>query len=225
MKKKIGVLVFPGVYQLDATAPYSVFAAAENTEVYLIWKDKEPITCGDGLILTPTLTFEECDNLNVICIPGGGGLFPLLEDEETLSFIKKQSESCDYVTTVCTGALLLAATGSLDGYKATTHWQAQNLLEAFDIEFVRQRVVIDRNRITSAGVSAGIDMALTLVGLISGEAEAQRIELTMEYDPAPPFKSGHPSFAPKEVVERFKNDRMSNQQWRLEAIMRAKNKL
>lgn len=222
---KIGILIFPGVYQLDATAPYSVFASAENTEVHMIWKNKEPIKSGDGLILTPTRTYQECPELDVICIPGGGGLFHLLEDKETLSFIKRHSETCDYVTSVCTGSLLLAAAGGLDGYKATTHWYMQDLLEIFNIQFVRERVVTDRNRITSAGISAGIDMALTLVGMICGEAEAQKIELTMEYDPAPPFKSGHPSFAPDEVVDKFKHDQNGMHNERLKAITKAKNAL
>lgn len=221
----IGIVVFPSVYQLDATAPYSVFAAMKNANVYLLWKDTEPITAIDGLVLTPTMSFSSCPKLDVLCVPGGGGLFPLLEDEETLTFIKSQSQTAKYVTTVCTGSILLAAAGGLDGYKATTHWFAQDLLEQLGIQFIRERVVIDGNRITSAGVSAGIDMALVLVGKLCGEDEARRIELMMEYDPAPPFKSGHPSFALEYIVRQFRKDQEAMQQKRMEAVVKAKERL
>lgn len=224
MNVHIGIVAFPAVLQMDLTGPYGVFAAAPGAAVDLLWKKITPITTSDRLILMPTKTFAECPQLDVICVPGGAGILPLLEDEETHVFLRQQAEKARYICSVCTGALILGAAGLLRGYKATTHWLSWEMLAELGATPVRARVAVDRNRATSAGVSAGIDMALTLVGGIWGEDAAREIELDMEYDPKPPFNSGSPCIAPQDLVAQLKTKTRARQQERLEAVRKAADK-
>ena len=200
MTRHIGILVFPGVQQLDLTGPYEVFASLPDTKVHLIWKDRAPITSATGLVLIPTMTFGECPKLDVICVPGGGGVNALLEDAETLAFIRAQAKQARYVTSVCTGSLVLGAAGLLKGRKATTHWYAHDFLERFGAIPVHGRVVRDGNLITAGGVTAGIDFGLAVVAELVGQAQAEAIQLGLEYAPAPPFNAGTPDEAPAAVV-------------------------
>jgi cyclohexyl-isocyanide hydratase len=204
MTRHIGILVFPGVQQLDLTGPYEVFASLPDTKVHLIWKDRAPITSATGLVLGPTMTFGECPKLEVICVPGGGGVNALLEDAETLAFIRAQARQARYVTSVCTGSLVLGAAGLLKGRKATTHWYAHDFLEKFGAIPVHGRVVRDGNLITAGGVTAGIDFGLAVVAELVGRTEAEAIQLGLEYAPEPPFTAGTPEEAPSAVVAAVK---------------------
>ncbi len=203
---EIGLLLFPGVTQLDLTGPYEVFARLPGTAVHLIAKSLEPVRSDRGLGLMPTTTLGDCPPLDVIVVPGGPGQQQLMEDAVVLGFLKLQAESARYVTSVCTGALVLGAAGLLRGYKATTHWLSLPLLPLFGAEPVEARIVVDRNRVTGGGVTAGIDFGLKLAALLKGEAVAQRIQLQIEYDPEPPFRSGSPKTAPEEIVAAARRD-------------------
>ena len=192
---KIGILVFPGVQQLDLTGPFEVFASLPGAEVHLLWKDTAPIRSATGLILQPTMTLENCPELDVICIPGGSGTTALLQDLDVHDFIRRMARTARFITAVCTGALVLGAAGVLHERRATTHWMSLDLLEKFGATPVNERVVRDGNVITAGGVTAGIDFALTVVAELAGVAAAQEIQLMLEYAPAPPFDSGTPATA------------------------------
>jgi len=200
----IGMLLFPELTQLDLTGPYEVFARAPGASVHLIWKTRDPVKSDRGMRILPPCTFDNCPALDVICIPGGPGQINLMDDDETLSFIRAQSENAKLVTSVCTGSLILGAAGLLRGYKATTHWASLDQLELLGAEPVNERVVRDRNRITGAGVTSGIDFALNVIADLYGPDVAQNIQLHMEYDPEPPFNSGSPRVAPAELLEQAK---------------------
>ena len=218
MTRHIGILAFPGVQQLDLTGPYEVFASLPDTKVHLIWKDRAPITSATGLVLIPTMTFGECPKLDVICVPGGGGVNALLEDAETLAFVRARAQQARYVTSVCTGSLVLGAAGLLKGRKATTHWFAHDFLERFGAIPVHGRVVRDGNLITAGGVTAGIDFGLTVVAELVGQADAEAIQLGLEYAPAPPFAAGTPDEAPRAVLAAVK-DRLAGTRKAREAII------
>ena len=200
MTLHIGLLVFPSVQQLDLTGPYEVFATLPDVRVHLVWKNLDPLLSSTGLALAPTQTFTDCPALDVLCIPGGKGIDVLLEDADTLAFIKRQGATVKYLTSVCTGALVLGAAGLLQGKRATTHWASHDLLEKFGAIAVHERVVRDGNLMTGGGVTAGIDFALTLASELFDELHAQTVQLQLEYAPAPPFNAGHPDTAPAEVL-------------------------
>ena len=200
MTLQIGFLLFPQVQQLDLTGPYDVLASLPDVQVHLVWKDLVPVTASTGLILKPTVTFDDCPVLDVICVPGGGGVGPLMEDEETLAFIKTQATNARYVTSVCTGALVLGAAGLLKGKRATTHWAYHELLKPLGAIPMKDRVVRDGNLLTGGGITAGIDFALTLAAELFDNDTAQLVQLQLEYAPAPPFQSGSPDTAPQSVL-------------------------
>ncbi len=195
MALEIGLLVFPRVQQLDLTGPYEVFASLPETTVHVVAKTLAAVTSATGLVLTPTTTFSECPALDVLCVPGGAGVNALMEDDETLDFVRRQAAGARYLTSVCTGALVLGAAGLLTGRRATTHWAAHDLLPAFGAVPVEARVVRDGNLVTGGGVTAGIDFALTLAAELTDPATAQAIQLQHEYAPAPPFDAGRPDTA------------------------------
>jgi cyclohexyl-isocyanide hydratase len=201
MTLHIGLLVFPRLQQLDMTGPYDVFAHLADTTVHLIWKTREPVTSSTGMLLTPDTTFDDCPALDVLCVPGGAGVGALMEDEETLEFIRQQAAGARFVTSVCTGSLVLGAAGLLRGKRATTHWAFHDLLGVLGAIPVKARVVRDDRLLTGGGITAGIDFALTLAAELVGEHEAQAIQLQMEYAPAPPFDAGDPAHAPAAVVD------------------------
>jgi cyclohexyl-isocyanide hydratase len=201
---QIGFVVFPGVTQLDLTGPLQVFSSLPDAKVHLIWKRLEQVASDSVLTLTPTIIFADCPQLDVICVPGGRGSDGMVNDEEMLDFLRRQAGSAKYVTSVCTGSLVLGAAGLLRGYRATTHWTAMEFLAAFGATPTRARVCIDRNRITGGGVTAGIDFALTLVSILVGRESAEAIQLRLEYDPAPPFNAGSPDTAPPDLLARLK---------------------
>ncbi|WP_158150004.1 DJ-1/PfpI family protein [Pantoea agglomerans] len=199
---QIGLLLFPDVTQLDLTGPWEVFARTPGVECHLIWKDLQPVRSDRGLSILPTTTFADCPPLDVICVPGGPGQIALMSDDVTLNFLRQQAGQAKWVTSVCTGSLVLGAAGLLKGYRATSHWSSIDQLALLGAEPVSQRVVRDRNRISGAGVTSGIDFALTLVAEIAGDAVAKSVQLQMEYDPEPPFTSGSPHTASPHEVEQ-----------------------
>jgi len=204
MAIRIGMLLFPKLTQLDLTGPFEWLSRVPDAEVSLLWKTTELVTSGTGLILKPTLPLDEAPQLDVLVVPGGFGVVPLLEDEAVLSFLRRQAEAARYVTAVCTGSLLLGAAGLLRGYRATTHWAYHDLLARCGAIPVKERVVVDRNRITGGGVTAGIDFGLRVTAELCGEDTARAIQLGLEYDPAPPFDAGTPERAGAELTARVR---------------------
>lgn len=218
MPLRFGILAFPNVQQLDLTGPYEVFASMEGVQVYLVWKDLSPVVSATKLPLQPTVTFNDCPPLDVLCVPGGSGVNALLEDETVLAFIRKQAADARYVTSVCTGALVLGAAGLLKGRKATTHWYAHDFLARFGAVPTEGRIVQDGNLITAGGVTAGIDFGLAVVAALSGREAAEIIQLSLEYAPAPPFSSGTPEEASVTVLEKTRQ-RLSGSRVAREAIL------
>ncbi|NBF11457.1 isonitrile hydratase [Pseudomonas sp. Fl4BN1] len=225
MALQIGFLLFPEVQQLDLTGPHDVLAALPEVQVHLVWKDLAPIRASSGLILQPTTTFDDCPPLEVICIPGGAGVGALMEDPQTLDFIRQHAAQARYVTSVCTGALVLGAAGLLQGKRATTHWAYHELLGLLGAMPVRERVVRDGNLLTGGGITAGIDFALTLAGELFDSASAQRVQLQLEYAPAPPFNAGSPDTAPASVVQQVRASSAQSLQKRREITLRAAQRL
>src|SRR6202023_1374946 len=174
---QIGLVIFPRVTQLDMTGPLQVFSSLPGAKVHLIWKRIEPVASTCVLTLTPTTTFADCPQLDVICVPGGVGTDDMVNDEEMLEFLRRQAVGAKYVTSVCTGSLVLGAAGLLKGYRATTHWSAMDHLAPFGAVPAKTRVCVDRNRVTGGGVTAGIDFALTLVSIMVNRQTAEAIQL------------------------------------------------
>jgi cyclohexyl-isocyanide hydratase len=200
----IGMVLFEGVTQLDLTGPYEVFARMPRTRVWLVASSLAPVRTEWGMRIIPDATFDTAPPLDLLCVPGGWGINAVLDDETLRGFLRSRAPHARYITSVCSGALLLGAAGLLRGYRATTHWLSLDLLSSFGAEPVAERVVRDRNRITGGGVTAGIDFALFVAGELFGDSIAQAIQLAIEYDPAPPYSSGSPQDAPAEVVRQVR---------------------
>jgi len=204
MARSIGMLVFPRMTQLDMTGPYEVLARLPDTKVELIARSRKPVATDRGLQIVPTTTYAECPPLDVIMVPGGPGQQELMEDEEALGFLRRQAAKAQFVTSVCTGSLVLGAAGLLKGKRATCHWNALEHLKLLGAIPVSEKVVVDGNVVTGAGVTSGIDFALALAAILDGEQAAREIQLGIEYDPAPPFDSGSPKTAPRDMVDRLR---------------------
>jgi cyclohexyl-isocyanide hydratase len=199
------MLLYPRFQQLDLTRPFEVLARFQELKIHLVWKTRDPVRDVNGLKLLPTCTFADCPKAGILFVPGGPGQTSLMEDAEVLAFLRQQAEGADYVTSVCTGSLVLAAAGLLTGYRATCHWLSLDQLGIFGVMPVKERVVTDRNRMTGAGVTSGIDFALTLVASLFGEERAKRTQLAMEYDPKPPFPGRTPASADPQIVESVRD--------------------
>jgi cyclohexyl-isocyanide hydratase len=197
---QLGLLLFPELTQLDLTGPLEVLARLPGATIHTVWKQAGPVRADSGLSLVASTSFADCPPLDLVFVPGGFGQIALMEDDETLSFVRHHGERARWVTSVCTGSLVLGAAGLLRGYRAATHWMFMDLLPAYGAVPVSERVVIDRNRITAGGVTAGIDFGLRVVAEVAGDATAQAVQLALEYDPQPPFDCGHPRTAPAELV-------------------------
>ena len=221
MRFQIGLLLFPRLTQLDLTGPYEVFIRFPDTDVHLVSKTLDPVVADGGMWLLPSITFGECPQLDLVCVPGGAGMNPLLNDQETLDFLHRQASGARYVTSVCTGALVLGAAGLLRGRRATTHWMSLPMLAAFACEPVAERVVVDGNVITGGGVTAGIDFALTVASELFGAETARRIQLGIEYAPHPPFDSGTPERADASVVAALREAAAARQSEREAAVEEA----
>lgn len=198
---EIGMLLYPGLTLLDLIGPQTVFSWFANT--HLVWKTMDPVVSDAGIRIHPTRTFESCPSkLDILFVPGGFGQPQLMDDAEALAFLADRAAESKYVTSVCSGSLLLGAAGLLKGYKATSHWATRDALSAFGAEPVDARVVVDRNRITGGGVTAGIDFGLVLLAKLRGDEAAKLTQLAMEYDPEPPFLSGSPKTAESSTIQQ-----------------------
>ncbi|MFV0367564.1 MAG: DJ-1/PfpI family protein [Hyphomicrobiaceae bacterium] len=223
-KLDIGFLLFPNLTQLDLTGPYEVFSRLPEVRVHLVWKTRDLVISDTGMAIMPDMTLDECPQLDVICVPGGPGVNPLLDDEAVLGFLSRQAAQAKLITSVCTGALVLGAAGLLEGYKAATHWASMHFLKEFGAIATHSRVVADRNRITGGGVTAGIDFGLEIAARLADENVAQRIQLYLEYNPAPPFPAGSPDRAPAKVLSAFKDAANSMLEERALAVRRASSR-
>lgn len=199
------MLVYPGMTALDLVGPQYMFANVLGAKVHLVGKTRDPVPCDTGISIVPTMTFAEArENPEVLFVPGGtAGTLAFIEDEESLAFVRTRGARATHVTSVCTGSLVLAAAGLLDGYRATSHWVVRDLLRHGGAIPVDERVVVDRNRVTGAGVSAGLDMGLVMVARMRGETYAKACQLLAEYDPRPPFSAGTPAGAGPETTKLF----------------------
>lgn len=203
-ERLIGMVIFPRLTQLDMTGPYEVLARLPNTKVHLVAHTMAPVKTDRGMEIMPTVTFVDCPQLDLVMVPGGPGQQDLMEDAEVLEFLRKQASGARYVTSVCTGSLVLGAAGLLKGKRATSHWAALEHLKPLGAIPVSDKVVMDGNVITGAGVTSGIDFALTVAALLEGEDVARQIQLQIEYDPSPPFNSGSPKTASAELLALVK---------------------
>ncbi|MFI7675995.1 DJ-1/PfpI family protein [Actinophytocola sp. NPDC049390] len=204
---RITILLFDRMAALDAIGPYEVLRYSENAEVVFVGKEKGEVRAGQGTLgLVADAALSDVRETDVVLVPGGPGQVDLMADDEVLSWLREIDKTSTWTTSVCTGSLVLAAAGLLAGRKATTHWLAQDQLPAFGVEAVAERVVFDGKYVTAAGVSAGIDMALTLVDRVAGNVAAQAIQLGLEYDPRPPYDAGSPSKAPSQMVASMREN-------------------
>ena len=197
----IGLLLFPRLTQLDLTGPYEVFSRLPSVRVRLLWKTLEPVRADTGIGMLPDTTLADCPPLDLVCVPGGPGVAALMEDTEVLDFLRRQAAGARYVTSVCTGALVLGAAGLLRGKQATTHWASHDFLSTLGATPAKGRVVRDGDLFTGGGVTAGIDFALAIAAEVAGPEAAQAIQLQIEYAPAPRFSAGTPETAPAGVLD------------------------
>lgn len=217
----ISMLIFPDMAQLDFAGPYEVFSRLPGCEVTVLAPNSEPVAVAGGLRFQAHGTIDAALPCDLIFVPGGSGVNPLLEDRPVLEFLRSQATQARYLTSVCTGALLLGAAGLLRGYRATTHWLSLDLLPFFGAIPEPARVVIDRDRITGAGVTACIDFGLIVAAELFGEVIAKSIQLMLEYHPAPPFACGHPDQADPDIVAGLRQRRAASQAARLDLVQRA----
>ena len=201
----IGFLIYPDVTQLDVTGPAQILSRVPGAVIHMIWKTKDPVQTDAGFSINPTDTFQSCPYLDVICVPGGAGQVALMRDETTHAFLRQQGEQAKYVTSVCSGALILGAAGLLQGYRSTCHWAYREMLPMFGAEPVAGRIVKDRNRISGGGATSGIDFGLALAAELAGEETAKAIQLFVEYDPEPPFDAGTPEKAGPELEAKVRS--------------------
>lgn len=199
----VAFLLFPNVTQLDLTGPAQVLSRLGDARVALVAKSMAPVMTDAGFALMPTTTFDALPRADILCVPGGIGVGDVIADAAALDWVRRVGSEAAWVTSVCTGSLLLGAAGLLRGYRATTHWAWHDHLARFGAVPVRERVVIDRNRATGGGVTAGIDFALALTAAIRGEDHARLVQLSLEYDPAPPFDAGSPDRAGAALVAAY----------------------
>lgn len=202
---RIVFLLFDGITQLDFTGPAQVLCRIPGAVVHTAAKAIKPIQTDSGFAILPSTTLADCPQADLLCVPGGFGTRDVIEDEETLQFLRDQGAKARYVTSVCTGSLALGAAGLLEGKRATSHWAYTGLLEKFGATHDKARVVQDGNLITAGGVTSGIDFALTVVAEIAGREWAESIQLSLEYDPHPPFNSGHPDVAAPETLSALQD--------------------
>lgn len=199
----VAFLLFPGVTQLDLTGPAQVLSRLGNATVQLVAKSLDPVMTDSGFALLPTVTFNDAQSIDVLCVPADLGDQDAMEDAKTINWVRSVGDRASWATSVCTGALILGSAGLLRGYRATTHWASHHHLAGFGAIPVSERVVFDRNRVTGGGVTAGIDFALALTATIRGEEHAKLVQLSLEYDPAPPFDAGSPGQVSPALLERY----------------------
>ncbi|HPU14933.1 MAG TPA: DJ-1/PfpI family protein [Polymorphobacter sp.] len=225
MAFRIGFLLYPNLTQLDMTGPAQVLSRMPGATVDFVWKDKAPVMSDCNLALMPTLTLADSGQFDMICVPGGYGCTALMTDGVVLDWLRAQAPGAKLITSVCTGSLVLAAAGLLDGYRAGCHWAWGEQLALFGATFVPERVVFDRNRITAGGVTSGIDFAFKVIESMHGRDTAEAIQLTLEYDPAP-LGGGTPATARPEILTMVKallDTRMGDRVIEIEAASKARH--
>jgi cyclohexyl-isocyanide hydratase len=220
-KVKIVFLVYPKITQLDFAGPAQLLGQLPGVTVESVWKDREPIATDSGFGLVPTGTLADCREADIICVPGGIGCHDVMDDQDVLAWLKDISASARFTTSVCTGSLILAAAGLLEGYRATSHWLWREYLALFGAIPTDERVVFDGTRVTGAGVTAGLDFGLALAGAIRGGNQARLLQLGMQYDPAPPFDCGSPAAAGEERVAQLLWASAKQIEWRSARIREA----
>jgi cyclohexyl-isocyanide hydratase len=198
---EVAMLLYPGLTLLDLLGPQTVFAT--SCKVHLVWKNTDLIESDSGVVLKPTATFADCPkDLDALFVGGGPGQAAIMTDPEVIAFMADRGSRAKFVTSVCSGSLVLGAAGLLRGYESTSHWACLDALRMFGAKPVAKRVVIDRNRLSGGGVTAGIDFGLTLLAKMLGDNVAKMTQLAMEYDPQPPFDCGSPAKAGPEVTQQ-----------------------
>ncbi len=215
MTIKAGFFIFDEMQLLDFAAPYDEFCSTPEIEVSLIGESLKPITTTSGLSFAPDHDISTILPLDVLCIPGGNGVNQFLNNEPVLDFIRKEAKETRFLTSVCTGSLILGASGLLKGRKATTHWSAMEFLPIFGAIPVEERVVADGHIITAGGITAGIDFGLVIIAKLLGQETAEKIQLRMQYDPEPPFDCGTPEKAPKALVEQLQRENSTDERRKL----------
>jgi len=205
---QIAILLFDRITPLDAIGPYQVFAHVPENDVVFVGERTGPVRSSDGYLgLVVDASLDQVSTPDVVVVPGGPGQSDHMADGPVHRWLRAVDQHTRWTTSVCTGSLILAATGLLAGRRATTHWLAMDELTRWDVTPVRERTVVDGKYLTAAGVSAGIDMALTLVGRLQGDRVAQQVQLGIEYDPRPPYQAGSPDTAPEDIVAGFRDRR------------------
>jgi cyclohexyl-isocyanide hydratase len=206
----IAFLLFPGLTQLDLTGPAQILSRLPGAKMELVWESLDPVMSDARFAIVPTATFADVPSADILCIPGGVGVADVMNNDAAMAWVRAVGGEAAWVTSVCTGSLILGAACLLKGYRATTHWAWHQHLALFGAEPVKARTVTDRNRVTGGGVTAGIDFALTLAAHVSGDAVAKTLQLAFEYDPAPPFDCGSPERAEPEIVAAYQAAISSN---------------
>ena len=222
---RIGLALFPGLCQLDLTGPHEVLARLPGARIEVVARTIAPLATDRGLILTPDVVLADAPRYDVFVMPGGPGQQDLMADPDWLGFLQAQATGAKVMMGVCTGALVLGAAGLLRGYKATTHWSCHDLLALLGAEPIERRVVIDRDQLTAAGVTSGIDGALALAELLCGREVAERIQLALEYQPEPPAQAGSPNTAPADLVAAMRNSGAALYDARKQACLAAARRL
>lgn len=221
MRLRSGLLLFPNLTQLDLTGPYEVLSRLPGAETLLLADARGPVRTEHGLAILPQVRLAECPALDIVLVPGGPGVNPLLEDAAVLEFLRRTAATAHWVVGVCTGALVLGAAGLLRGRRAATHWLSREFLPAFGAEPVAERVVTDGKFVTGGGVTAGIDVALAVAATVAGREVAEAIQLAIEYDPAPPFAAGSPEKADPAIIARVRAAAEARQRDRAARVTRA----
>ena len=211
MTIKAGFFIFDEMQLLDFAAPYDEFCSTPEIEVSLIGETLKPITTTSGLSFAPDHDISTILPLDVLCIPGGDGVNQFINNEPVLDFIRKEAKETRFVTSVCTGSLILGASGLLKGLKATTHWSAMEFLPLFGAIPVEERVVVDGHIITAGGITAGMDFGLVIIAKLLGQETAEKTQLLMQYDPEPPFDCGTPEKAPNALVEQLQQQNSTDE--------------
>lgn len=220
---QIGMLIYPSMFDIDLIGPQTFLSRLGDAEVFHVWKDRAPVVSDLGLVYQARHDFASCpENLDILFVPGGlKGTIPAMRDPAVIAFLADRGARAKYVTSVCTGSLLLGAAGLLDGYRATSYWMVRDLLPLFGAEPATARVVVDRNRITGGGATAGLDFGLTLAAVLRGEEHAKMLQLAVEYDPQPPFDAGSPERAPAGMADRIREMRSGELQAARKAFAQA----
>ncbi len=193
-------VLFDNVTQLDFTGPVQFLSRLPGAKIFVVSKDGLAVTTDSGFSILPGASFADCPQADIICLPGGHGVREAIGDPVIVDFVRNQASGAQWVTSVCTGAFILGAAGLLQGKRATCHWGYTHLLPFFGASHEAARVVRDGNLVTAGGVTSGIDFALELIAMISGEEVARTVQLALEYDPAPPFAGGTPDTAPEQIL-------------------------